>query len=219
MDKPWLTRPNDHDFFVKDHVARFLRNHGTGTDNRGRHAIADIIQSYGRELVVADLAGGTGVNYSVFKARGLPVKYLLIDRTKQFLEHAKELYADEIETRYGFIQELDMADNSVDIAILRHIGEHILPEEFEMAIKEALRVAKSEVIVVFFNQLTNEDEHKVEVRSSNIEGHPEITHLWNEYSYKKFVSFLETLSLSDIQGAVISTPHAAATDTLFRLIK
>ena len=204
-----------HDFFEKDHVARFLRNHGTGVDNVGRLVLAYIVRSYENPTVL-DVACGTAVNHEVFQNHKVPHKYIAFDRTQQFLDHAKSLYGDSIaEYVRGYAQDLPFEDNSVDITILRHIGEHLHPADFQLAIKEAVRVSRKEVVIVFFEQLSTASEHVIDQRGPDERG---CYYYWNIYSWPVLTQFFVGLGLK-INVSKHQTPGAAHADTVVRLLK
>jgi len=205
--------PDNHDFMEKDHIARFLRNHKTGADNLGRRALASIIAQYPGGTVV-DAACGTCVNWEVFREMAVPCSYIGVDRSKDFLAHAKELYGDEIEVREGYVQELPFEDDEVDVVVMRHIVEH-LQEGYEDAIREGLRVAEKELVLIFFLEPSNKDEDEV------IESEPDengCTYFWNTYSYTKLVTFLSQFGYQVTYGQV-ATPGAAHVDTILRIKK
>lgn len=206
--------PDNHDFMEPDHIARFLRNHKTGTDNFGRHALAEIVKQFHAGSTVLDAACGTCVNWEVFKMRGVPCSYTGMDRSKDLLAHAKQLYGDEIDTQEGYVQEMPFKDAAFDIVILRHILEH-LQEGYEAAITEGLRVAKKELIIIFFVDPVNTNEDTI--KESEPDEH-NCTYFWNTYSWPKLMNFLVQFGYK-IETGVVETPGAAARDTIVRIIK
>src|SRR6185436_15019398 len=142
-----------HDFMTPEHIAGFLRNHNTGMNNLGRHRLAAMIREYSNPTVL-DVACGTCVNWEVIKTLGVQCQYTGLDRTKNMLAHAKSLYGNEITLQEGKIQNIPFQDNSFDVVIARHILEH-LEEGYEAAIKEILRVASKQVIIVLFVDLAD----------------------------------------------------------------
>ncbi len=213
MDKNLVTRRDTHDFFKPDHVAEFLRNHKTGVDNLGRQTLGQIVGSYGEGTTVLDGACGTGVNYEVFLRMKVPAKYMGMDRTKQFIEFARKAYpdADFIE---GYVQETKFYDGEFDVVILRHILEH-LPDGYEAAIREAVRVAKKEAILVFFLTPSGELDDDIKEEGPDERG---CMYFWNTYSLSKLMKFLTTLGV-EISSATVETPGAAHSDKIIRLIK
>ncbi len=214
--KSYKDHENNHDKFNKDHVKVFLRNHRTGTDNFGRAFLANYISQKG-ECSVIDVAGGTGVNWEVMVRAGCKdrVDYTLYDLTGQFLDHAKELYGDNISCLSGHCQDIPLEDNSKDVVILRHIIEH-LPDGYERTIQEALRVAKKEVILVLFEPLTNSSE---DVFREEDDTERDCTYFWNFYSKSKMEGFLSGLGVEVEYGISLPTPGAAHADHFIYLKK
>lgn len=206
-------RIDNHDFMEPDHIARFLRNHRTGTDNFGRMVLSNIIRTYDNPKVL-DAACGTCVNWETFKLLGTKCRYTGMDRTRKMLDHAQTLYDDQIDLQLGYVQDMPFQDGQMDIVIMRHILEH-LGEGYEAAIKEGLRVASKELIVVFFVDPSDSDVDIIKESDPDQNG---CTYFWNTYSWNKFVNFVSGLGVQ-IQKQYIVTPGAAAADTIVRLIK
>jgi len=198
---------------TEEHIASFLRNHNTGTNNLGRHKLASIVREYDNPSVL-DVACGTCVNWEVFKNVNVQCKYHGIDRTKKMLAHAKRLYGDEIMLHEGYIQELPFKGSSYDIVIARHILEH-LSEGYEQAINEVFRVASKEAILVFFLDLSDGPQDHIQESQPDENG---CTYFWNTYSHDRLFTFLSGLNCRIVTDYV-RTPNAAANDTIIRLIK
>jgi ubiquinone/menaquinone biosynthesis C-methylase UbiE len=207
------TSLDNHDFMTPDDIAGFLRNHRTGTDNIGRQALAEIVRQYEDPMVV-DAACGTCVNWEVFKARGVKCDYYGVDRTIGMIERAQELYGDEICVVHGYVQQLPVEDGEADIVIMRHILEH-LQEGYEDAIREGLRVASKELVLVFFLDLGRGDEDKIEESEPDENG---CTYFWNTYSHPKLMKFLSEFGCQ-LKVSRWVTPGAAHADTILRIIK
>ena len=204
---------DNHDFMTTEHIAGFLRNHRTGVDNLGRRALTQIIAQYDNPKVL-DAACGTCVNWEVIKAAGVKCEYIGIDRTHNMLVEADRLYSGEIALAKGYVQELPVPDGSVDIVIMRHILEH-LQEGYEDAIREGLRVASKELVVVFFLDPSDQDEDVIQESDPDENG---CTYFWNTYSWSKFTSFVVSLGVQ-MKYNHVPTPGAAHADTIVRLIK
>jgi ubiquinone/menaquinone biosynthesis C-methylase UbiE len=220
MNKSYLEHKNDHDYFSEDHIRNFLRNHRTGTDNLGRQKLGQIIKDAGYQCII-DAPSGSAVNFEVFKNMGVPIKeYVAFDLTTKLLEEAKRRYGKSIFTCQGYVQEIDkyFAADAMDVAICRHVFEHLPPGDMEVVIEKMLRIVKKEVILVFFNDFNMGPDHIFEERSSNIEGHPEVTHYWNTFSLPKFLKFITSFGYK-IERHHVATPMAAHADNIFRIIK
>jgi len=210
---PYKRTLDNHDFMEKDHISRFLRNHKTGIDNLGRQGLAQIVEKYDNPRVI-DAACGTCVNWDVFKLRGTKCEYVGVDRTEGLLSHAQELYGDEIELVQGYVQALPFNDDSADIVVLRHILEH-LQEGYEDVIREGLRVASKELVIVFFLDPSNAPQDDISESDPDENG---CTYFWNTYSYPKLMEFLNGFGYQ-VKLHVIPTPGAAHQDTIVRIIK
>jgi len=192
--KTYAEHGNDHDFFTADHAANFLRNHRTGIDNFGRQRLGYILSHHDNPTVL-DVACGTAVNWECWKAMGVPCQYTGFDLTQQFVDIAQEKYGDEITMVQGFAQELSekFDSESFDIVVIRHFLEHIYNGEYQETVRQALELAKKELIIVFFLHPHNGCDDIIEERSSNIEGHPDVTHFWNTYSWPRLQEFFISL--------------------------
>ena len=210
---PYKNTPDNHDFMSVNHVSEFLRNHRTGIDNLGRHALGRIISTYDNPTVI-DAACGTCVNWDVFKRMGVECNYIGVDRTLNMLVEAKRRYGEEIAVTDGYVQELPVPAESADVVIMRHIMEH-LQEGYEDAIREGLRVASKELIVVFFLDPSDQEEDQMSESEPDDNG---CTYFWNTYSWPKFTQFVASLGVQMKHDHII-TPGAAAADTIVRLIK
>ncbi len=204
--------PDNHDFMTAEHIHGFLRNHGTGTDNLGRRYLASIISQYENPTVV-DAACGTCVNWEVFKELGVRCQYTGVDRAEGMLAEAAKRYP-EITVTPGYVQELPFEDESVDVVIMRHIMEH-LQDGYEDAIKEGLRIANKELALVFFLDLSDQEEDQWSESDPDENG---CTYFWNTYSQPKLMQFLTEFGYQ-IKGQYVQTPGAAHADTIVRLIK
>lgn len=204
--------PDDHDYMTPEHVAGFLRNHGTGTDNMGRRYLASIVGQYDNPTVV-DAACGPCVNWEVFKMMGVECQYCGMDRCENFLTYASKQYP-EINLVNGYVQEMPFADESVDVVVMRHIFEH-LQDGYEAAIREGLRVASKELVLVFFLDLSDSEEDNISESKPDENG---CTYFWNTYSQPKLMHFLAEFGYQ-IKGQYVRTPGAAAADTIIRIVK
>lgn len=206
------TTLDNHDFMTEGHIAGFLRNHGTGVNNLGRRYLGDIINLYDNPVVV-DAACGTCVNFETFKSMGVRCQYIGVDRTQGMLDESAKRYQG-ISVMPGYVQELPLEDASADIVIMRHILEH-LEEGYEDAIREGLRVANKELVLVFFLDPFNKEEDDISESKADEDG---CTYFWNTYSRPKLMRFLIQFGYQ-IKGAFIQTPGAAHADTIVRIVK
>jgi ubiquinone/menaquinone biosynthesis C-methylase UbiE len=94
---------------------------------------------------VLDCACGTCLDYFEYKKEGIPIKYKGVDLCIGLVEEAKSL---GIDCDLGDIEDLPYEDESFDVVTARHILEHL--DYYEKAISEMCRVARYEVLIVFF---------------------------------------------------------------------
>jgi ubiquinone/menaquinone biosynthesis C-methylase UbiE len=221
MSKPWEELVDNHDTFTEEQVANLMRNVGVGTDNFGRRRLVQLVAATewpdDHEVSILDLACGNCVNFEVFEELyPMNFSYLGVDRGSRFLKNAEERYEGYVNfgVQESFVEELPMADNSHDVVILRHVLEH-LPEGYEVAIREAWRVAARDLYVVLFEPLTDKPD--------NIVRHGPDEHgacyYWNTYNKSDFMKFVLSLQPDNLNVQRISTPSAAHDDIIYRLSK
>lgn len=94
---------------------------------------------------ILDVPCGLCIDYYGLKKNGFEIEYLGVDVTPQLVALA---IRNSIPATLGSIEYLPVADNTYDLAYARHILEHL--SSYEKAFSELIRVAKKEVLVVFF---------------------------------------------------------------------
>lgn len=132
---------------------------------------------------VLDVPCGVCIDYPLFKKNCPNIYYLGVDLTPAFVDNAIKL---GIPAQLGKIQELPCLDSSFEVTYARHILEHL--DSYEDAIKELVRVAKKEVIIVFFIPPHGNESNRIFIKELN--GYP-IYH--NRYSKSQIESFLKSL--------------------------
>ncbi len=153
-----------------------------GEDELSRIAMRAHIQKKNYQLLL-DIPCGLCVDYAPLKQNNHQMKYHGVDITPTFVERAQAL---QIPVTHGKIQNIPFPDSSFEVAYSRHILEHL--DTYIEAIKELVRVASKEVIVIFFIIPTNKDNDLIV--TGPVDGYP-IYH--NRYSRIKIESFLNTL--------------------------
>lgn len=98
-------------------------------------------------LTLLDIPSGVGVEYEGFLKYQTPVKYLGMDLTDTIIAAFKDRFPKG-RIKQGNIQNIPLANDSVDIVLARHILEHL--PDYRLAILESLRVAKKYVMIVLF---------------------------------------------------------------------
>jgi SAM-dependent methyltransferase len=113
-------------------------------DTPSRVAVRDhvLFKKYGS---IVDIGCGIGVDHDGYRAVGSDILYTGVDSCNFFID---QLLARGVVADIGSAEELPIASASVDVAYMRHVLEHL--PGCERALWEAIRVAREEVIVVFF---------------------------------------------------------------------
>lgn len=96
-------------------------------------------------LSLLDVAAGLCVDYFGYKEEYPQLAYSAVEMTKPFVEWAA---VRGVDVTRGDIEALPFPDKTFEVVYGRHILEHL--HYYDIALKEMIRVAKYEVIVVFF---------------------------------------------------------------------
>lgn len=109
-------------------------------------------KKYIREHVAArkyrtmlDAAAGLCVQWDALRAEGATVGYQAIDSCKGLVERAQ---ARGVPVIHGDIESLPWADAAFEVVVAQHVLEHLA--SYEKALQELVRVARRELLVVFF---------------------------------------------------------------------
>jgi ubiquinone/menaquinone biosynthesis C-methylase UbiE len=94
---------------------------------------------------ILDVPSGLCIDYFGFKYDGMTIAYQGVDITPRLVELAQN---KSLPVVLGDIKSLLFKDNQFDICYARHILEHL--NSYEQALTSLIRVAKYEVLVVFF---------------------------------------------------------------------
>jgi len=131
-----------------------------------------------------DVGCGSGCEYENIKAYNRNIDYKGVDYSQTFIQACQELFPEAI-WELQDANNLQEKDNSFDTVLLRHILEHC--EYYEQPIKEAWRVAKKRIIIVFWVAPSkNSDIDKLDKVGEDC---------WhNIYSYSKLLQFLKTFT-------------------------
>ncbi len=114
------------------------------TDDASRVAMRRHVAKMGYSSLL-DAAAGVCTDYWGLKKNGFMIDYLGVDITPKLVAFNKKMNVPIVE---GSIEALPASDKSFDICYARHILEHL--DSYERALRELIRVAKKEVLVVFF---------------------------------------------------------------------
>lgn len=163
---------------VSDHL-----NYGGRWNWKGRELIVHLLDGYESVL---DVGCGNGLVYKAIKEANKEFKiYKGIDLSAKFIEACKVLYPER-QWEWGDANKLEEPDESYEVVLLYHIFESM--PAYEQAIKEALRVAKKKVIIVFWTALTNREDDQVKPLVSD--GYMTL------YSAPKLFAFIKSLGFN-----------------------
>lgn len=111
-----------------------------------------ITKKYSREYIVEkqyksmlDVGCGLCSMYDGFVNDGYEIEYMGLDSCTYFLDKAKNRNISVINSD---MNEIKLENDTYDVVFARHVLEH--QPTFEYALEEFIRIAKKEVIVVFF---------------------------------------------------------------------
>jgi ubiquinone/menaquinone biosynthesis C-methylase UbiE len=94
---------------------------------------------------ILDIPCSLGTDFWGFQQDGIAIAYLGIDISPKFVELA---LSKHIPVLQGDIKHIPCKDSSFEVCYVRHILEHM--PYYEDAFDELIRVARSEVLVIFF---------------------------------------------------------------------
>lgn len=123
-----------------------------GGDGESRKKVREYVATT-KYTSILDIPCGRGLDYILFRKMDLTIDYIGIDITPKLVEHTKEIGLDTIQ---GSIEQIPMNDCAVDICYARHILEHL--PYYKKAINELIRVARQEVLIVFFISPSNKPD-------------------------------------------------------------
>lgn len=132
---------------------------------------------------VLDVGCGFCVDYEPLKKSCPHLDYQGLDISSVFVKNAFER---GIAAHLGRVQEIPFADSSFEVVYARHILEHL--DSYQMAIKEMVRVAGKEVIIIFFSKPFDAAGDRLSF--VDVGGY---TVYQNRYSKSKLELFLKTI--------------------------
>lgn len=132
---------------------------------------------------VLDIPCGLCVDYKPLKRSCSDLEYLGIDISPLFISRVQE---QGIPALVGKIQEIPCQDSSFDVVYSRYILEHL--GSYQKAVQELVRVARKEVIIVFFSG----PDGSLDDRLTTMELHGNLLNQ-NRYSKPKLELFLKSM--------------------------
>jgi len=163
----------------KEVAKNYIRSYGEGVDFPSRMELLKHIYD-GESLL--DVGCGSGCEYENIKKHNKKINYKGVDYASVFIDACQDLFP-EVDWEVQDSESLAEEDNSYDTVLLRHMLE-CLPH-YEGAIKEAWRVAKKRVVIVFW--IPPQDQ-------------PEFIGYWqeprqaNRYNREKFFEYIHTFT-------------------------
>ena len=94
---------------------------------------------------VLDLGCGLCIDYMGYVKNGVAIKYQGLEVSQLLVDRAQGM---GFPVKQGSIENIPFADSTFDVCYARHILEHL--EHYKLAISEMVRVARREVLIVFF---------------------------------------------------------------------
>lgn len=165
-----------------------------------RIAVREQVASRGYATLL-DLPCGLCIDYLGFLQNNIKISYLGMDFSEKLTRRAQE---QKIPALYGSIESIPLASSSIDIVYCRHILEHL--PSYEKALAETIRVAKKEVLIVFFIKPTASLVDLIDY--AVLDGHG-IYH--NRYSKEKFEAAVYAQEkVSELVWQEISTQECIA---------
>jgi ubiquinone/menaquinone biosynthesis C-methylase UbiE len=94
---------------------------------------------------ILDIPCGLATDFYGFRRDAVDIEYMGMDITPKLIKFAQD---NNVPVRQGNIEAIACEDSSFDVCYARHILEHLA--YYESAVAELIRVAKKEVLIVFF---------------------------------------------------------------------
>lgn len=134
---------------------------------------------------ILDCGSGLCTEYDGYREDNYRIHYVGIDFTKYIVDQNIER---GIPCVHGKVHKMNMfEDNTFEVVYARHLLEHMAVHQAYEAISEMIRIARREVIIVWFIPPSNKGYHKVMYSGMNDSDHG-LYH--NEYSSDLLKKFL-----------------------------
>lgn len=156
-----------------------------GIQMASRARMRDHVVKKGYQSIL-DIPCAYCIEYDGFMANGIAIDYQGMDITLSMIESCQERGIKAIQ---GSIEDVPLDDSSVDVTYSRHILEHL--DYYEKSIRQLVRVARKESIIVFFIKPEPAPDHiKPEIFNNDMLYH-------NRYDLRKLEGFITSLSKVD----------------------
>jgi len=154
-----------------------------GGENESSRVAARLHIFLKRYESVLDIPCGGCADYRAFKKNSRIKHYKAADITQSFINDAIE---KGIDAEQASIEKIPLSDNTFDVTYSRHILEHL--SSYEKALQELVRVAKREVIVIFFMAPHDNKNHVISNKLHD--GYPLYHNSYSKPLLEKFLSEL-----------------------------
>lgn len=138
-------------------VSQVIADRERELEERWRAALAD---REAAPISVLELACGSANDYRAFADYGLArfLTYTGVDLNPKNIVNAKRRFPD-VDFEIGNAMDLKEADGSVDVVLASDLFEHLPLEGAARVLAESMRVARHEVVLVFFNMAEIPEHH------------------------------------------------------------
>jgi len=148
-------------------------------DASSRVAVRNHLKKQAYDTIL-DIPCGLCTDYFGLKKDTINILYKGMDYSIKLVQKAQK---NNIDVKQGDIENIDHPENSFDVIYCRHILEHL--KHYNKAMDEVIRIAKKEVIIVFFIKPSMDEDDFINLVFLN--GHS-VYH--NRYSQKKFIQYV-----------------------------
>lgn len=126
---------------------RFLKGKRTGIDDPRRNYVYNIVAKE-NPYSVLDVGCGPGIDCEGLRRLGLGIKYIGVDLASNFVHYDKQIFPKH-EFLRASVKRLPFRNKIFDMVICKDLLEH-LPNGYQSAIKEMLRVSQRKLIISWF---------------------------------------------------------------------
>jgi ubiquinone/menaquinone biosynthesis C-methylase UbiE len=126
-----------------------------------------------------DCGAALCLDFNGFKKQNYNIEYHAIDTCEFFIQEALN---KNIDLTLSSIEKIDKEDKYVDVVYCRHVLEHL--SGYKHAINEMIRVAKKEVLILFFIKPSDKENISYAFYENSFLYH-------NTYNKEKFKKYIE----------------------------
>jgi ubiquinone/menaquinone biosynthesis C-methylase UbiE len=153
----------------------FSLKSGAWRENPRYAFTVNLINQYAKSVL--DIGCGGGMLYKTIYESNPAIKYVGIDITPKMLNSARGLFP-EADFREMDAAELVFEDNEFDACVIAHVLEHHPIEHGEKMLREALRVARKLIILIFFVRPISYDKTSIIIQKQDAFYVNSYNHFW-----------------------------------------